>query len=101
MAAGGAIMLHAVLLRPPGGPGARGPRGARPRRAPGRGRPARPGGRCLSLWRRASAAELTRLPRVGPALAARIVADREARGPFGSLDGMRRVPGVGAATARV
>jgi competence protein ComEA len=50
---------------------------------------------------RASAAELARLPRVGPALAARIVADRETRGPFGSLDGMRRVPGVGAATARV
>jgi len=48
---------------------------------------------------RATAAELARLPRIGPALAARIVADREARGPFGSLDGLRRVPGVGATTA--
>jgi competence ComEA-like helix-hairpin-helix protein len=48
---------------------------------------------------RAPASELTRLPRVGPALAARIVADREARGPFGSLDGLGRVPGVGAGTA--
>lgn len=49
---------------------------------------------------RAPAVELTRLPRIGPALAARIVADRDARGPFGSLDGLRRVAGVGAATAR-
>jgi len=49
---------------------------------------------------RAPAAELTRLPRIGPALAARIVADREARGPFGSLDGLRRVPGLGASTVR-
>jgi competence protein ComEA len=49
---------------------------------------------------RASAAELDRLPRIGPALAARIVADREAHGPFGSLEGLRRVPGVGAAAAK-
>jgi competence protein ComEA len=48
---------------------------------------------------RAPAAELARLPRIGPALAARIVADREAHGPFGSLDGLRRLPGMGAATA--
>jgi competence protein ComEA len=49
---------------------------------------------------RAPATELDRLPRIGPALAARIVADRDAGGPFGSLDGLRRVPGVGASTAR-
>lgn len=48
---------------------------------------------------RATAAELTRLPRIGPALAARIVADRDANGPYGSLDGLRRVPGVGPTTA--
>lgn len=48
---------------------------------------------------RASAQELARLPRIGPALAARIVADRDARGPFGSLEGLRRVPGIGPATA--
>lgn len=44
---------------------------------------------------RASAAELARLPRVGLALAKRIVADREARGLFGGPDGLDRVPGVG------
>ena len=47
----------------------------------------------------ASAAEIETLPRVGPALAQRIVADRDAAGPFGSLDGLRRVRGIGAATA--
>jgi competence protein ComEA len=47
---------------------------------------------------RATAEELTRLPRIGPALAARIVAEREARGPFGSLEGLRRVSGMGPAT---
>src|SRR4029077_6175602 len=30
-----------------------------------------------------------------PGLAKRIVADRDASGPFGSLDGLDRVPGVG------
>jgi competence ComEA-like helix-hairpin-helix protein len=44
----------------------------------------------------ASAAELARLPRVGLALAKRIVADREAHGPFGGPAGLDRVPGVGA-----
>jgi competence ComEA-like helix-hairpin-helix protein len=43
----------------------------------------------------ASATDLARLPRVGLALAKEIVADREARGPFGGLDGLDRVPGVG------
>jgi competence ComEA-like helix-hairpin-helix protein len=44
---------------------------------------------------RASAPELARLPRVGLALAKRIVADREARGPFGGAAGLDRVPGIG------
>ena len=44
---------------------------------------------------RASAEEITRLPRIGPGLAARIVADRDAHGPFGSLDGLDRVSGIG------
>jgi competence protein ComEA len=47
---------------------------------------------------RASAAELESLPRVGPALAARIVAHREAHGPFGSIEALDAVPGVGPAT---
>jgi DNA uptake protein ComE-like DNA-binding protein len=46
----------------------------------------------------ASAADLERLPRVGPALAARLVANRDSFGPFRSLDGLRRVKGMGPAT---
>ena len=47
-----------------------------------------------------SAAELARLPRVGLALAKTIVADREKRGVFGSLDGLDRVPGIGPGLLR-
>jgi competence protein ComEA len=47
---------------------------------------------------RASAAELEALPRVGPALAARIVAYRDAHGPFRSVEALDDVPGVGPAT---
>lgn len=45
----------------------------------------------------ATAAELEALPRVGPALAARIVADRDSLGAFGSLTGLERVKGIGPA----
>jgi competence protein ComEA len=48
----------------------------------------------------ATAAELERLPRVGPALAARIVAWRGAHGPFATMESLERVPGIGPATAR-
>jgi competence protein ComEA len=41
------------------------------------------------------ASELARLPKVGPRLAKTIVADRQAHGPFGSLDGLDRVAGIG------
>jgi competence ComEA-like helix-hairpin-helix protein len=44
---------------------------------------------------RATAGELARLPRIGLALAKTIVADRETRGPFGTLEGLDRVPGIG------
>lgn len=44
---------------------------------------------------RADSAALEALPGVGPALARRIVRDRQARGPFGSIAGLSRVPGVG------
>jgi len=47
---------------------------------------------------KASAAELARLPRVGPALAARIVAVRDTAGGFASLDALGRVPGIGPGT---
>jgi competence ComEA-like helix-hairpin-helix protein len=49
---------------------------------------------------RAPAAELARLPRIGPALAGRIVADRETQGPFGSLEALERIPGVGRTTLK-
>jgi len=47
---------------------------------------------------RASALELERLPGIGPSLAARIVAEREAHGGFGGPDGLLRVKGIGAKT---
>lgn len=43
--------------------------------------------------------ELDRLPRVGPALARRIVANRDSFGPFGSLEELQRVKGIGPALA--
>jgi len=49
---------------------------------------------------RATAEELARLPRVGLRLAKAIVADREARGPFGSVEGLDRVAGVGPGLLR-
>ena len=47
---------------------------------------------------RADAAELGLLPGLGPRLAARIIADRAARGWFDSLDDLDRVPGIGPKT---
>ncbi len=44
---------------------------------------------------RATAQELSRLPRIGLALAKSIVADRDAKGPFGALAALDRVPGLG------
>lgn len=47
---------------------------------------------------RAERADLRTIPGVGDKLADRIVAHREANGPFASLDDLRRVSGVGPAT---
>ncbi|HKN66533.1 MAG TPA: helix-hairpin-helix domain-containing protein [Gemmatimonadaceae bacterium] len=47
----------------------------------------------------ATAGQLDALPGVGPVMARRIVADREKRGPFGSLANLRRVKGIGPALA--
>lgn len=44
--------------------------------------------------------ELDRLPGVGPGLARRIVAAREAGGPFRSLEDLMRVQGIGPSTLR-
>ncbi|MCC6876005.1 MAG: helix-hairpin-helix domain-containing protein [Sandaracinaceae bacterium] len=47
----------------------------------------------------ASAADLSLLPRIGPTLARRIVEERDARGPYGSLEELAsRVRGVGPRT---
>lgn len=46
----------------------------------------------------ADAAALDTLPRVGPALAARILAWREANGRFASIDDLRNVSGIGDKT---
>jgi len=45
----------------------------------------------------ASAADIEKLPGLGPALAKRIVKDRDANGPFGCLAALDRVKGVGPA----
>lgn len=45
----------------------------------------------------ATADELEQLPGVGPVLAERIVAHREARGPFGVVEDLLDVPGIGEA----
>jgi competence ComEA-like helix-hairpin-helix protein len=43
----------------------------------------------------ASAKEIEDLRHIGPALARRIVADRDSFGPFGSMEGLERVKGIG------
>jgi len=49
---------------------------------------------------RASAAELTVLPGIGPRLAERIVADRADHGAFATVDDLARVRGIGPALVR-
>ena len=46
----------------------------------------------------ASAQDLEILPGIGPSLAAAIVSYREDNGPFGSVDEVDKVPGIGAKT---
>ena len=48
----------------------------------------------------ATAAAIESLPRIGPALARRIVASRDSLGAFGSLEGLQRVRGIGPAIAK-
>lgn len=45
----------------------------------------------------ATAEQLDTLPGVGPATAAKIIADRTANGPFRTVDDLLRVPGIGPA----
>jgi competence protein ComEA len=44
---------------------------------------------------RAGAVSLACVPGIGPGLAAEVVADRERRGPFSSVDDLARVRGIG------
>jgi competence ComEA-like helix-hairpin-helix protein len=97
--AGAAIRLLGSSGGAPGEIGYQGSAEERPRRdsvAEVAGRLSQPlqAGERIDLDR-ADAVTLSRLPRIGPALAARIVADREARGPFGSLEEVTRISGVG------
>ena len=46
----------------------------------------------------ASAEVIERLPRIGPATARRLVANRDSFGPFKTAQGLRRVKGMGPAT---
>jgi competence protein ComEA len=58
----------------------------------------RPGRRNTALnVNHATAVDLEALPGIGPSLARRIVADREARGPFATVQALDRVPGIGPA----
>lgn len=43
----------------------------------------------------ATAEQIETLRGIGPAMAKRIVADRDSLGPFGSLEGLKRVRGIG------
>jgi competence protein ComEA len=74
------------------------PHRAAARHGPARGRHARVDETTPLDVNVASAADFERLPGVGPALAARIVDVRAREGPFGSVDDLRRVRGVGDAT---
>jgi hypothetical protein len=49
----------------------------------------------------ATAAQIEALPRIGPALAARIVANRDSLGGFHDLDGLRRVRGIGPSILQI
>jgi competence protein ComEA len=48
----------------------------------------------------ADAAAIERLPRIGPTLARRIVADRDTHGAFGSLAALARVRGIGPGVSK-
>ena len=94
---------HIALREGPFGADARSPGTARVRGSgPGRGRSGGAGDGAPVDLNRATAEELTRLPGIGPVLAARIVAYRDSAGPFATVEALGAVQGIGPATlARV
>lgn len=90
----GALPAERLATEPRGGPAS--PRTPRSPRSPRS--LTEPSGSIVNL-ETATATEIETLPRIGPALARRIVEDRRAHGPFGSLAGLQRVRGVGPALA--
>jgi len=62
---------------------------------PGAGTPGSPGPGSLVDINRADEAGLDALPGIGPVLAGRIIAYREDVGPFGGVEELRSVPGIG------
>ena len=103
-----AVAMHGAPLNPPAAPQtSRRPKAPRPVQvlkvtAPETTKtviPARPAAAKLPIdLDIASAVVIEQLPRVGPALAKRIVAVRDSGGPFGSLDSLsKRVKGIGPA----
>lgn len=84
----------AVGAEPGPGPGLAGASGSGPETGVGSGG----AGHGAIDINRADATMLDRLPGVGPALAARIVAHRDANGPFASVDSLVDVPGIGPKT---
>lgn len=60
-----------------------------------RGRPSKPRDTRIDL-NKATAAQLEALPRIGAALAQRIIDNRDANGNFESIEDLRRVSGIGA-----
>ncbi|MDP9204775.1 MAG: helix-hairpin-helix domain-containing protein [Gemmatimonadota bacterium] len=68
--------------------GLRRPKGARKQKAP----PRRVGPVDMDV---ATEKEIEALRHIGPTLARRIIADRDSFGPFGSIEGLRRIKGIG------
>ena len=65
----------------------------KPKREPKRKAPPKPAGPVdLDV---AGEKEIEAVRHIGPTLAKRIIADRDSLGPFGSMEGLRRVKGIG------
>lgn len=99
--------IRYLITRPDSAPGDIQLLGSSPRRTPGaQAEAAQAAHRPLAAGEKidantATTQELTRLPRVGMALARRIVTDRDSNGPYASLEALDRVGGIGPGLLRV